>query len=153
MQSLAVVAFDAMPFISVTRLHLRSWRFVPAFIAYTLASARQVKRADGFRSGYLAGDAERGSWTVTVWRDETAMRSFRASGAHLKAMPRLLRWCDEASVAHWTEDTEAAPTPQVAFTRLHSQGRISKVHFPSDRQARGETAGSAPPKIGLRLRS
>jgi hypothetical protein len=36
---------------------------------------------------------------VTVWLNRDAMAEFRRSGPHLKAMPKLLDWCDEAAVA------------------------------------------------------
>jgi hypothetical protein len=140
-----------VPLASVTRLHLRSWRFLPAFAFYTLALSRQVKKAEGFLGGYLAGDDQQGSWTVTVWRNESVMRAFRASGAHLKAMPRLLTWCDEASVTHWTAADDAVPTTAVAFERLRSDGRVSKVNFPSSRQQHGQTVGSSPPQLGMNL--
>ena len=122
------------------------------FVVYTLASARQTKKADGFIVGALAGDPERGSWTITVWRDEAAMRGFRTSGAHLKAMPRLLNWCDEAAVTHWTDPDPTLPTVQTAFERLRREGRLSKVHFPSQRHAAGVMTGDSPPTLGIHLR-
>jgi heme-degrading monooxygenase HmoA len=140
-----------MPFVSVTRLHVRRLRHWPLFVVYTLLSARQVRRAEGFVSGMLAGDPERGSWTITAWRDEAAMRAYRNSGAHLKAMPRLLHWCDEASFVHWTQEDATLPSGEVALERIRTSGRLSKVLHPSARQRSGAKAGEHPPKPGLRL--
>lgn len=40
-------------------------------------------------------------WTITAWENAETMNTFRTSGAHLAVMPKLLNWCDEASVVHW----------------------------------------------------
>lgn len=80
------------------------------------------------------------------------MRAFRASGAHLRAMPRLLTWCDEASVTHWSQDDPVAPTTAVAFRKMRATGRLSKVHHPSERQIDGQTVGRQPPKRARSLR-
>jgi hypothetical protein len=59
------------------------------------------------------------------------MRRFMTSGAHKKAMPRLLVWCDEASVAHWTQSEERLPSWDEADERMRQTGRASKVNNPS----------------------
>jgi len=129
-----------MPFISVTRLRLRSLRFLPGFAWHTAVSTRQLRRAPGFVAGQFAGEGLRGFWTVTAWRDESAMRAYRNTAAHMRAMPKLLGWCDEASVAHWEQDTPELPGPAAALARMRAEGRLSKVRHPSPAHASRQTA-------------
>ena len=120
-----------MPFVSVTRLRLRSVRFLPAFFFHTLRSQSQAKRADGVLSVKVGNAAQLAFWTLTVWRDEAAMRAFMVSGPHKTAMPKLMEWCDEASVTHWNQDSADAPSWAVAHQRMVAEGRLSKVRYPS----------------------
>jgi hypothetical protein len=62
-------------------------------------------------------------WTLTVWRDEHAMRAYGASGAHRKAMPHLADWADEASVGHWSQLGSDLPDWPEAVRRLREEGR------------------------------
>ena len=125
-----------MAFVSVTRLRIRSWRFLPAFYLQAWRSTRQARRSPGSLSVALLPDADRVFWTLTVWSDETAMRSFMTSAAHKQVMPRLLEWCDEASVAHWSQEGAEPPSWQEAYRRMQENGRRSRVNNPSDAQLR-----------------
>ncbi len=117
--------------VSVTRLRVRSaWMLLP-FLWRTFYAQRQAVRAPGFVGGRLLVDTRRTFWTLTAWETEKAMRDYRSSGAHRDAMPRLVHWCDEASVAHWTrEGAEVPPWPE-AVERLRREGRPSRVANPS----------------------
>ena len=140
-----------MALISVTRLHLRSVRYQLPFSWHTFRSARQARRASGFLGGWLAGDAARGSWTITAWRDEAAMRAYRNTAAHFRAMPKLLNWCDEASVVHWQQDGPTLPDMTEASRRMVAEGRVSKVNHPSPAHA-AKRIGVQIPRPALRLK-
>ena len=140
-------------FVSVTRLRLRSPRFYPAFAWHAWTSTRQLQRAPGFVAGQLAPEGTMGFWTLTVWTDADAMRQYRNTDAHMKAMPRLIHWCDEASVAHWSQEGAALPTMDEALERMIREGRQSKVRHPSPAHAAGEIAPARrPPQPGPLLR-
>lgn len=141
-----------MPYVSVTRLRVRSVRFFPRIAFHTWRSARQIRRSPGFIEGYLALGPRMTMWTVTVWMDVASMRAFRNTSWHLKAMPALLPSCDEAAVVSWTTDEMEPPEPRVAAARM-ADGRPSKVRHPTERHAAGLTWPDAVvPRMGPTLR-
>lgn len=120
-----------MPFVSVTRLRIRSVWFMPWFTLHALSTQRQCKRANGFLGGSLLPDRRLTFWTMTLWQDQADMRAYVTGGAHFKAMPKLLDWCNEASIVHWTQDDVLSPSWEEADRRIRTQGRLSKVRHPS----------------------
>jgi hypothetical protein len=95
--------------VSVTRFRLRSLRFLPFFILHTNRTLAQIRKADGILGGAVRRDAKLAFWTLTVWRDQHAMRAYGASGAHRKAAPHLAEWGDQASVCRWTQQDAICP--------------------------------------------
>jgi heme-degrading monooxygenase HmoA len=120
-----------MPFISITRLRVRSLLYLPPFLWHAIRSMRQAQRAPGFLGGKTLREARNAFWTLTAWQDAAAMNAFRISGAHRLAMPKLLSWCDEASVAHWTRESPELPTWPEVHRRMIQEGKPSKVNYPS----------------------
>jgi hypothetical protein len=138
-----------VPFVSVTRLRVRSFRYLPVFLIGAFRSARQAKNASGNLAVSLLSDANFTFWTRTLWNDERSMRAFMLAGAHRRIMPRLLQWCDEAAVAHWLQDSLEPPSWQDVHRRLQHEGRASKVDYPSAAQLRFEIP---PPKTTRQLK-
>ncbi len=124
-----------LPFISLTRLRIRSIRFLPFFAVLTIRALQQVKKASGFQTGALLPDRDWTFWTLTAWDSPENMRLYMTNEAHKKAMPHLMHWCDEASVAHWTQDEASLPTWEEADRKMRESGRASKVHHPSPQHA------------------
>ena len=124
-----------MPFVSVTRLRLRSVRFVPAFVLHNLRTLRQVRAAPGFRGGSLLADRALAFWTLTAWDNREAMETYLTTGPHRAAMPHLLDWCDEGAVVHWDQDGDGLPGWAEADRRLRKHGRPSKLRHPGPHHA------------------
>ena len=142
-----------MPFVSITRLRLRSWKYPPGLLFDSWRAALQARRAEGNLAFSILRDARDTFWTRSVWIDEAAMSSFMTTGAHRAAMPKLLEWCDEAAVAHWTQDSDREPSWEEAHRRIRREGRASKVNHPSEAHGRFEVPA---PRVGrggnLRIR-
>jgi len=118
-------------FVSLTRLRIRYRRHLPIFVLQSLRSARQARAASGNLAVSLLADRDRTYWTRSLWSDERAMRAFMMSGVHRSAMRKLAAWCNEASVAHWTQATAQLPSWEEAYRRMQGEGRRSKVNHPS----------------------
>jgi uncharacterized protein DUF3291 len=133
-----------MPFVSITRLRIRSFRFMPAFALHAFNSLRQVRRASGFQDGALLPDRSLTFWTMTAWNSEESMRRYMTAGSHKQAMPKLMKWCDEASVVHWEHGEAELPSWTEADKRMRADGRSSKVRKPSPQHA---TLSYRPPRL------
>src|SRR5579859_4996562 len=99
-----------MVFLSLTRLRIRSIRFVPLFVLHTWRSLKQVKRAHGFQAGGILADPDWAFWTGTARDNQDQMRQYMLTGSHKTAMSHLLDWCDQASVAHWDQPEATLPS-------------------------------------------
>ena len=117
-----------MAFISVTRLRVRSFYFLPQFIWGTIRSANQAEHSAGFLGGKIVRMPRNVFWTVTAWESEAAMNAYRVAGAHLRAMPKLLKWCDEAAVAHWSQDSAEIPSWPEAHRHMLTEGSSEGNH-------------------------
>src|SRR6266436_6108887 len=137
-----------MALISVTRLRVRSFIYLPQFFWDTFKSMRQAEHSSGFLGGRLLVNAKNVFWTITAWIDEAAMDAYRTGGAHRRAMPKLLNWCDEAAVVHWTQESSEIPFWKEARQRMAEEGRLSKVNRPSPAQASGHIPAPEASRIG-----
>jgi hypothetical protein len=136
-----------MPVISITRLRVRSWRYLPAFYVSVMRVARQARNAPGNLAVRIFADKRSTFWTSTSWNSESSMRAFMLAKPHGPIMRKLLEWCDEASLVHWTQPNPELPSWPEAHRRLIAEGRPSKVNHPSP----AHTAHNLPPP-GINLR-
>ncbi len=141
-----------MALISVTRLRVRSFLYLPQFFWNAFQCRRQAERSPGFLGGRLLVNARNVFWTMTAWEDQAAMNAYRTGGAHRRAMPRLLNWCDEAAVVHWTQESSEIPFWKEARQRMAEEGRWSKVNRPSPAQVLGHIPAAEPSRMGQTLR-
>ena len=130
-----------MPVISITRLRVRSWVYLPAFFTRVMRVAMQARGAQGNLAVRILADKRRTFWTSTLWESESTMRAFMLATPHGPTMRKLLEWCDEASLIHWTQPGVDLPAWPEAHRRLIAEGRRSKVNHPSA----AHTAHAFPP--------
>lgn len=118
--------------VSVTRLHVRSARYLLPFGWWTARALRQSKRAPGYVSGAATRMRDGSFWTTTVWESVDHTRAFRNAEPHAGAMRGIRRWCDEAVYARYTSDSPARPTWEEAHRRLVAAPRFTRLDHPSE---------------------
>jgi len=104
------------------------------FVIQSFRAAQQAKSTEGNLSVSLLRQPQWAFWTRTVWTSEEAMRGYMMSGVHRGLMRKLLEWCDEAALAHWTQDSQQPPEWTEAREKMQAIGRTSKVNHPSEDQ-------------------
>lgn len=122
---------------SITRLRLRSWRFLLPFALHASRSRKQAEAAQGCLGVITRKTAGLSFWTLSVWENEAHLRAYLSKDPHRSAMPKLFPWCDEAATTHWNVDTERLPEWTEGTTRLLESGRLLRVRFPSEAQKKG----------------
>lgn len=141
-----------MPVVSITRLRVRSWRFLPAFLFTAFRIGGQARRAQGNLAVKVLHDRRRAFWTCTSWDSESSMKSFMLAAPHGPAMRKLLNWCDEAALVRWTQDNDELPSWTEAHKRMLRYGRLSKVNHPSEAQIAFRIDEPDPTKRDVRLK-
>jgi hypothetical protein len=96
-----------------------------------LRSAWQARDAEGNLGVKVLSERKKAFWTATCWESEAAMKRFMMAAPHGPAMRKLLDWCDEAALVHWSQEGVELPAWAEAHARLTREGRTSKVRFPS----------------------
>jgi hypothetical protein len=127
-----------MPFVSVTRLRVKSIFYLIPFMRANEASVKEIKKSKGFLKGKELIDKKLTFWTITIWDNEESMKEFRSSTSHRIAMQHLPKWCDEASYHHWVQEETEFPTWDNISEKLYSEGRLSKVRNPSKAQVENQ---------------
>jgi len=130
-----------MPFVSVTRLRVKSIFYLLPFMRANEAAVKELKVSNGLLKGKELIDKKLTFWTITVWEDEVSMKGFRGSSSHRKAMQSLPKWCNEASYHHWMQEENEIPDWNTIAEKLFAEGKLSKVRNPSSSQ----TANQFPP--------
>jgi hypothetical protein len=126
--------------VSVTRLRVRSFIYLPVFMLHAMRTMTQAQKAEGVLSVDTRFEKGNVVWTRTIWKDEVAMKKYRNTGAHQIAMRLLSEMCNEASVIRWQQGEAELPTWEEAHRRLLAEGKLSKVKHPSPLHAAGRTA-------------
>ncbi len=123
-----------MPFVSITRLKVKSFFYLLPFMRANERSAKQLVKTAGLLQGKELIDKGLTFWTLTLWSDDGQMKAFRNSNAHRQAMQKLPYCCSEASYFHWNQEEFTLPDWTTASEKLIGKGKITKVRNPSPRQ-------------------
>ena len=139
-----------MPIVSITRLRVRSWFYMPAFVIEAVRTSKQAAAADGNLA--VAVLRERGNifWTATSWSSASAVRAYMLAAPHGPVMRKLMDWCDEAAVVRWEQDSAELPGWDEAHRRLQQEGRLSKVNHPSPAHTAHEFPAPTASRTGER---
>jgi Domain of unknown function (DUF3291) len=120
-----------MFYLAMTRLKLKSPRYLIPFWLHTEQVVKQMRASEGFVTGKLMGTLNLSMWTMTLWTSEEALRAFYLSGAHQNVMGKLSEWSSEAVAGHLAVETHQLPSWFEVRTTLCKIGCFAKLAEPS----------------------
>ncbi len=126
--------------ISITRLRLNHFWYLPAFIKTSRACVMQAVANKNCVGGATFVGPGLTFWTATLWSDEKSMREYTKSGDHFKAYPLLAQWCSEAA----TGNVEANSVPEK--NEILNLLRANPTFAPLKRPAKTHTQKRLPIK-------
>jgi hypothetical protein len=126
-----------VPVVSITRARLRSIRFLLPFARCTLRCWWQARNKAGNLGVRLRKTRGLRFWTLTIWKDEDALKAYRDVLLRGKVVPRARHWFDENSAARWEQENMEMPRWEDAASRLKEHGHLYEVDHPSHTQKSG----------------
>jgi uncharacterized membrane protein len=106
----AVLAEAGNRVVMASRLELRRWRDVPAFLVAALRLRALLRRSPGALALSLrAAPVRRTFWTLSMWENHDALRAYAAHERHVQVMRRFGRVMTNSTFADWS--TSAAGLP------------------------------------------
>jgi hypothetical protein len=121
-----------MPVVVATRMKVRRWRDLPAFMRGSMAAARQAEYTPGFLAGQVRMEAKRVFWTLTVWQCPHDMVAVRDSGVHAAVAPRLAGSASEGYFGTWESATGDAPSWQNVSEMVAESANFAPLHAPTE---------------------
>ena len=120
-----------MAIIVVTRLRLKDPALLDDFFTDAVAALEQAQKSDGNLGVDALGDANNAWWTVTSWRERRQMHSYVRSEPHQTIRSHLDRYCDEATIVAWEQDSPDLPDWQTNWRHLVADGLAADLTQPS----------------------
>src|SRR5206468_2472955 len=78
-----------MPFVSVTRVRVRSLWYTLPFLVDAVRTSRQARTAEGNLAVKVLRDTGNTWWTCTAWDSEASMRQFMLAKPHGPGMRKI----------------------------------------------------------------
>ncbi len=120
-----------MPYLSITRLKLKSLYYLVPFSIHTEQIVSQIRASPGFLQGKLLGTLDLSMRTATLWASAAEMRSFHQQGAHRQVMGKLDAWSSEAAAGHQVVTGDTFPSWGEMNQWLRTTGNFFPLSQPS----------------------
>jgi len=120
-----------MPYLSMTRLKLKSPGYLPSFLVHNGQIVKEIRVSDGFLKGKQGVTLDLSMWTTTLWDSYTNLQKFYRSGSHRKVMSQIDVWSSEAVSGHREVHSFDLPSWKSVGVLLAESGHFVNLEEPS----------------------